>query len=108
MGEGKRREGCPYFASRRLAVEADIVFCPYTYLVDPVVRAAMDISLTQAVVILDEAHNIEDAARSVQHPLKSYLLRNMPCCGPKKLGGQWLESADIRIGCVFFDNRSRG
>lgn len=30
---------CPYFAARDLALEAELVFCPYTYLVDPVVRA---------------------------------------------------------------------
>ncbi len=28
---------CPYFAARDLALEAELVFCPYTYLVDPVV-----------------------------------------------------------------------
>ncbi len=31
--------------------------------VDPVIRAAMDIPLEGAVIIFDEAHNIEDQAR---------------------------------------------
>ncbi|KAF6001007.1 hypothetical protein F1559_001113 [Cyanidiococcus yangmingshanensis] len=40
---------------------ADIIFCPYSYLVDPIVRKRMGIDVTGAVVILDEAHNIEEA-----------------------------------------------
>lgn len=31
----KRRSGCPYFAAKLLAENADIVFCPYNYLIDP-------------------------------------------------------------------------
>jgi fanconi anemia group J protein len=46
------------------AVEAELVFCPYSYLMDPVVRSAMDINIDDAVLIFDEAHNIEDTARS--------------------------------------------
>lgn len=45
------------------AGEADLVFCPYSYLLDPVVRSAMDITLDKSVLIFDEAHNIEDTAR---------------------------------------------
>ena len=39
--------------------------CRRSYLVDPVVRAAMQIDVTGAVLIFDEAHNIEDTARWV-------------------------------------------
>lgn len=39
------------------------MFCPYSYLVDPVIRSAMDITLDKSVLIFDEAHNIEDTAR---------------------------------------------
>ena len=45
------------------AGEADLVFCPYSYLLDPVIRAARDIALDKSVLIFDEAHNIEDTAR---------------------------------------------
>lgn len=84
---GRDSCSCPYYASRhyasalraRLCVhgsindtqqadrlasdaccagEAELVFCPYSYLLDPVVRAAMEISLENAVLIFDEAHNI--------------------------------------------------
>ncbi|KAA3676580.1 fanconi anemia group J protein [Paragonimus westermani] len=54
---------CPYFCARKLAKTADIIFCPYNYLLDPVNRSATDLELKNNVVILDEAHNIEDASR---------------------------------------------
>lgn len=31
-------QACPYFATRGLVEEADIVFCPYNYLIDPIIR----------------------------------------------------------------------
>ena len=36
--EGRRLKCCPYFASRDLIMTADIVFCPYVYLIDPKIR----------------------------------------------------------------------
>ncbi|KAI9495389.1 helicase C-terminal domain-containing protein [Zychaea mexicana] len=61
---GQAVGGCPYFASRTLAESAEIIFCPYNYLLDPLIRSSMDIDLKDHVVVLDEAHNIEDVARS--------------------------------------------
>ncbi|XP_069082547.1 Fanconi anemia group J protein isoform X2 [Pleurodeles waltl] len=63
VGLGKKLRACPYFAARELMIEADIVFCPYNYLMDPQIRESMEIDLKDQVVILDEAHNIEDSAR---------------------------------------------
>uniref|UniRef100_A0A8D0HH76 DNA 5'-3' helicase n=1 Tax=Sphenodon punctatus TaxID=8508 RepID=A0A8D0HH76_SPHPU len=60
---GKRLRACAYFAARELMEEADIVFCPYNYLLDLQIRESMEINLKDQVVILDEAHNIEDCAR---------------------------------------------
>ncbi|KAK3101069.1 hypothetical protein FSP39_000727 [Pinctada imbricata] len=60
---GKQHKVCPYFGSRSLKRDADIIFCPYNYLIDPVVRNAMEIHLKDQIVILDEAHNMEDSAR---------------------------------------------
>ena len=60
---GKKRKACPYFVSQKWAQTADVVFCPYNYLIDPVIRRSMQINLDGAVVIFDEAHNIEDASR---------------------------------------------
>ncbi|KAI9217923.1 helicase C-terminal domain-containing protein [Blastocladiella britannica] len=60
---GIRQKGCPYFAARAASEEADLILCPYNYLIDPSIRSSMGIDLDNAVVIVDEAHNIEDVAR---------------------------------------------
>ncbi|KAM6110729.1 Fanconi anemia group J protein [Pterocles gutturalis] len=73
---GKRLRACAYFAARELMVGADIVFCPYNYLLDPQIRESMEINLKGQVVILDEAHNIEDCAReSVSYGVTESQLR---------------------------------
>ena len=38
---------------------------PYNYLLSPGMRASMGIDLEDAVIIIDEAHNIAQAAESV-------------------------------------------
>ncbi|XP_068124843.1 Fanconi anemia group J protein isoform X2 [Hyperolius riggenbachi] len=63
VGLGKRLRACAYYAARELMKDADIVFCPYNYLLDSQIRESMEILLKDQVVILDEAHNIEDCAR---------------------------------------------
>ncbi|XP_042550548.1 Fanconi anemia group J protein [Dipodomys spectabilis] len=60
---GKKLKACPYYTARELKDDADIIFCPYNYLLDAQIRETMDINLKEQVVILDEAHNIEDCAR---------------------------------------------
>ena len=54
---------CPYFASSKLTAEADLIFCPYQYLIDRRIREAKQITLDGHIVIFDEGHNMEDAAR---------------------------------------------
>ncbi|XP_018915007.2 Fanconi anemia group J protein homolog isoform X1 [Bemisia tabaci] len=60
---GKAKKACPYFAARDIAVTADIIFCPYNYLIHPLIRKSMEINLKGEIMILDEAHNIEDVCR---------------------------------------------
>ncbi|MBZ3869889.1 Fanconi anemia group J protein [Sciurus carolinensis] len=60
---GKKLKACPYYTARELIQDADVIFCPYNYLLDAQIRESMDINLKEQVVILDEAHNIEDCAR---------------------------------------------
>ncbi|CAO3637615.1 unnamed protein product [Mucor hiemalis] len=61
---GKKTRGCPYYASRKIYEGAEVIFCPYNYIIDPIIRKIMDINLKDSIVILDEAHNIEDSSRS--------------------------------------------
>ncbi|XP_071331236.1 regulator of telomere elongation helicase 1 isoform X2 [Trachinotus anak] len=56
---GNKQRVCPYYLSRSLKQQADIVFMPYNYLLDPKSRRAHNIELNGAVVIFDEAHNVE-------------------------------------------------
>ncbi|KAL9248843.1 Fanconi anemia group J protein-like protein [Drosera capensis] len=60
---GQTVKGCSYFAARSMAEDADLVFCPYSYIISPTIRRAMEVDIKGAVIILDEAHNIEDMAR---------------------------------------------
>uniref|UniRef100_A0A3B4BT47 DNA 5'-3' helicase n=1 Tax=Pygocentrus nattereri TaxID=42514 RepID=A0A3B4BT47_PYGNA len=60
---GSKLRSCAYYAARELMQEACIVFCPYNYLLDPLIRNSMEINLKGQIVVLDEAHNIEDCAR---------------------------------------------
>lgn len=61
---GEECTGCPYYASRILGDNADVIFMPYNYLIDPVIRESTGISLANAHVVIDEAHNIDDVCRS--------------------------------------------
>jgi Fanconi anemia group J protein len=60
---GRKGKWCPYFGVRELRTSAQLIICPYNYLVDPKIRKSMEINLTNQVLVLDEAHNIEDSAR---------------------------------------------
>ncbi|XP_076880804.1 regulator of telomere elongation helicase 1 [Brachyhypopomus gauderio] len=56
---GKKERVCPYYLSRSLKQHADLIFMPYNYLLDPKSRRSHNIELKGAVVIFDEAHNVE-------------------------------------------------
>lgn len=56
---------CPYFlTNRELTKDANLIFCPFNYLLDPIVRESSDVYLKNSIIILDEAHNIEDVCRN--------------------------------------------
>eukprot|EP00760_Papus_ankaliazontas_P000090 PhM_4_TR10023/c2_g1_i2/m.94964/K15362/BRIP1, BACH1, FANCJ; fanconi anemia group J protein len=60
---GKASGGCPYYTARELVVSAHITFCPYNYILDPLVRhetKEMNARLENAIVVFDEGHNVAD------------------------------------------------
>lgn len=38
---GAKKASCPYYGTRLLLRTADIVFCPYNYIIDPVIRGTV-------------------------------------------------------------------
>lgn len=56
---GKGHQVCPYYWSRESLASADIVFLPYNYLFCSANRHSQGINLGNAIVIVDEAHNLE-------------------------------------------------
>lgn len=46
---------CPYFATQQIMQTAEIVFAPYNYLIDPIIRKSVDLDLTNSIIIIDEA-----------------------------------------------------
>jgi len=61
---GRENCACPYYGMRALHDRATITFCPYNYLIDPAIRKGLNIELENAVVVFDEAHNIDDVCRN--------------------------------------------
>ncbi|KPJ07377.1 Regulator of telomere elongation helicase 1-like [Papilio machaon] len=59
VGVGKKLKCCPYYLSKELKQDADIIFMPYNYILDPKSRKANGVELMNNIVILDEAHNVE-------------------------------------------------
>jgi DEAD_2 len=41
-----------------MVAEAHLVFCPYSYVINPVVRRAMDVDIKGSILILDEAQYV--------------------------------------------------
>ena len=64
----KRRVVC---RAQKLMGTADLVLCPYNYIIDPSIRDAMSIELTNSIIIFDEAHNIEDVCRDAGSSITS-------------------------------------
>ncbi|XP_050299397.1 regulator of telomere elongation helicase 1 homolog isoform X2 [Anthonomus grandis grandis] len=69
---GRKHTFCPYYMTKEQQQKADIIFTPYNYLLDPIARKSLGLKLTNAVVILDEGHNVEKVCEeSASFELKS-------------------------------------
>lgn len=57
--EGKKNGFCPYYSERERTKNADIVFMPYNYVINPSLRKQLPFPLQKnCVLIVDEAHNL--------------------------------------------------
>lgn len=56
---GQKMKCCPYFLTKELKQNADIIFMPYNYLLDTKTRRTQGIEVQNNVILLDEAHNVE-------------------------------------------------
>ncbi|KAL2003585.1 hypothetical protein VTN02DRAFT_3251 [Thermoascus thermophilus] len=62
---GKQLGICPYYASRSVIKHSEIVTLPYPLLLQRAAREALNLSVKNHVVIIDEAHNLMDAISSI-------------------------------------------
>ncbi|KAJ9462076.1 Regulator of telomere elongation helicase 1-like protein [Diplonema papillatum] len=49
---------CPFYYTRRAIERVSVVFAPYNYVIDPNIRKQLSLDLSNAIIIIDEAHNI--------------------------------------------------
>jgi DNA excision repair protein ERCC-2 len=62
-GLGNRLKVCPYYLSRMLLAEANVVVCTYPYLLDIKTSEFMYKEVPDnCIVVFDEAHNIDNIA----------------------------------------------
>lgn len=62
---GNASHSCAYYASRESVAAAEVVVLPYSMLLSKQTRETIGLSLTQAFVIVDEAHNLPEVLRSL-------------------------------------------
>ena len=62
---GQISQTCAYYASRAALTAAEVVVLPYSMLLSQATRASIGLSLKEALVIIDEAHNLPEALRSL-------------------------------------------
>ncbi|KAK1925113.1 helicase C-terminal domain-containing protein [Papiliotrema laurentii] len=62
---GKKTCVCPYYATRRAVKQSQLVTLPYNLLLQKNAREALEISLKDQIVVIDEAHNLIDTLLSI-------------------------------------------
>lgn len=62
---GREMETCPYYAARTAARQANLVTLPYNLLLQKDARESLGVDMQDAVVLVDEAHNLIDTILSV-------------------------------------------
>jgi len=62
---GQMGHACSYYASREALQAAEVVVVPYNTLLSKPAREAIGLCLKKSLVIIDEAHNVPEALRSI-------------------------------------------
>ncbi|AQZ19053.1 CHL1 (YPL008W) [Zygosaccharomyces parabailii] len=91
---GERLGVCPYYASRDSIRSAEIITLPYQYLLLQSTREALGLDMKNAVVIIDEAHNLIDTINSIHSSEIS--LQELVAC--RKGLGVYLNKFKSRLG----------
>ena len=53
---------CPYHFTKYIINKVNLLLCPYNYVINPRIRKLIGLDIENAIVIFDEAHNIENQA----------------------------------------------
>ncbi|KAK2747298.1 ATP-dependent DNA helicase chl1 [Myotisia sp. PD_48] len=62
---GKKMGICPYYASRTAMKHSEIITLPYPLLLQRSAREALNMSVKNHIIIIDEAHNLMDAISNI-------------------------------------------
>ena len=62
---GKASHSCSYYASREALAAAEVVVVPYNTLLSPQARQSVGLSIKNALIVIDEAHNIPETLRNI-------------------------------------------
>ena len=65
VSEGQKRKICPYFLSRRVAKDVNVIVAPYPYIFNPMIRLMTGLDLEKKILILDEGHNIDQVGQEI-------------------------------------------
>uniref|UniRef100_A0A1Q3EVL6 DNA 5'-3' helicase n=1 Tax=Culex tarsalis TaxID=7177 RepID=A0A1Q3EVL6_CULTA len=65
VGSAKQEKACPYYASRAAVGDTQLLMVPYQNLLHRKTREQTGLDIKNAVVIIDEAHNLLDTISSI-------------------------------------------
>ena len=94
-GTYSERSACPYYMSQVLAKDADLVFAPYNYVLDPSIREVLGIELSNSVVVLDEGRSIEVVGCSFFVTMSSHV---SPLLEAHNVESTLREAGSLKVG----------
>src|SRR5262249_36043532 len=104
--EARREEVCPFEVQLELAARADAIVADYNYVFEPAaaLRHLTGEDLREAILLVDEAHNLPDRARQIFSPELSEedlaLLRNRLALQPGDLFADLSSSVEDLMAVV--------